>query len=166
MCINIYTLIKVPAVNHLWQLFSFFNAFQICGKIPWFFCWLPFTSLTAQLIIIDRLTTRWPRINFYKSQNLITTSQELGKNIQTKKTTTYLWSNAHFIINCQRGEIAHIVSCGIKVANLTTSFILLLAIFMVTKLRGGQWSHIFFMSKLAVWNNACIYDIPAELVAA
>lgn len=163
MCINIYTLIKSTCCKSFMTTFLlFFNAFQICGKIPWFFCWLPFASLTERLITIDRLTTRWPWINFYKSQNLTTTNK---KNTDIKNNNLSL-IKCSFIINRQGGEIAHIVSCGIKVANLTISFILLLAIFMVTKLKGGQWSHIFFMSKLAVWNNACIYDIPAELVAA
>lgn len=77
MCINIYTLIKSTCCkSFMTTSLLFFNAFQICGKIPWFFCWLPFAWLTERLITIDRLTTRWPWINFYKSQNLTTTNKK------------------------------------------------------------------------------------------
>lgn len=166
MCINIYTLIKSTCCKSFMTTFLlFFNAFQICGKIPWFFCWLPFAWLTERLITIDRLTTRWPWINFYKSQNLTTTNK---KNTDIKNNNLSLIKCSFYYKSSSGRNSAYCIMwyVRIKVANLTTSFILLLAIFMVTKLKGGQWSHIFFMSKLAVWNNACIYDIPAELVAA
>lgn len=101
MCINIYTLIKSTCCkSFMTTSLLFFNAFQICGKIPWFFCWLPFAWLTERLITIDRLTTRWPWINFYKSQNLTTTNK---KNTDIKNNNLSL-IKCSFYYKSSRGQ--------------------------------------------------------------